>query len=251
MSVGAHHDSVRPRDAFPHTHTAPPDLDALVADLRDDTHAFCHRVEIGMAEKTPSQVCKVVETDIENHKRVRGMTKPRFAEIGVLREKTDPPLAVQNRQNVRVVGAADAPVVPKMPHLHAHPSQQRGLVFGKIFVEQIHAACLRGVAACQSAWASTVRRASSTASAIAGSDTRPPHRTWLMKSHDFPAATSARTWWTMMRVPRNVGFPWHTRGLAMMYRPSSTMASLAALFFAAFIGRRLIVQTLAGKTAFR
>ena len=244
--------SICPRDTFAPTRAATLNEDSLVAYFRDGTHALRHRVEARMFQKPSHHVRKIVEAHIEDHQSVGRMAQPRFAEVRVLREKRHPPQSVEDGNDVTVIGTAHAPIMPEVPRLHAHPAQQRGLVFGKIFVEEIHAAWrlgLRVAALCQSACA--VRRASSTASAIAGKETRPPHRSALMNSHDFPAATSARTWWTMMRVPRNVGLPWQTRGLAAMYRPSSTICSFVAVGFAAFIARRLVAETITGKTAFR
>ncbi len=209
--------------------TLPPELNPSGMHTGDDTHAFGNRVEAGMPGETPGEFSGVIGAHVQKHQTVGGMTEMSFAEIFVQREKRHAPKPVESRDDFSVLRAKVNEVAANLPTGHAPLPQERVLIFGKILVEQVHAAASAGDL---DAWWECRRPCSSkkeccasrTASATAASGMRPPQRLLQMKSHDRPSATSSSTCQTMMRVPLNVGLPWQICGSATMYLPNSTRA---------------------------
>jgi hypothetical protein len=91
--------------------------------------------------------------------------------------------------------------------------QLSALTGDNIFVEDIRPA--RRTALCSE----KERLASRTASAIEALLIAPSYSA-MISSQGVPSATISKTWATMIRVPTNVGLPWHTLGSETTCRPS-------------------------------
>src|SRR5262245_43455187 len=103
-----------------------------------------------------------------------------------------------------------------LPHPNPPTPQSLSLAGNDIFVQDVHdevEATTNSSACFKSACA-----AKCTASAIASCVILPCHSS-LMVSQSSPRATWSKTSATKIRVPRNVGWPWHTFGSATINRP--------------------------------
>ena len=200
-----------------------PKVDAVVMHPGHDAHALGLAVESCVSQEPSDEMSRVIRPHVQKCHAVSCVTKRPLEEILVQREESHAPLTVQQRNDVGVFNSAVGKLPSNLPERNAPFLQQWPLIFREIFVQQTHAtASSAALGAGRPYGSSHASLASRTASATAASGIFPPQRVLQMKSHDRPSATSSNTCHTMMRVPLNVGLPWHISGSATMYRPSST-----------------------------
>ena len=210
----------------------------------DYSQTLALRVKSMMFKEAADINRRVVLWRIQPHETIARMTQVARKEISVASEEGWTWKTVKQWNNIVILDAGVGDLVPNLPVRNSPCSKKEALVCRKVLVQQVQAAAkvLNGAEV-----SSTSRPlpsnhaflASWTASATAASGMRPLHRVLQIKSHDLPAATSFRTWKTMMRVPLKVGLPWQISGSATMYLPSSIRwaASFASGFRPFILGQ--------------
>jgi len=194
---------------------------------RHDTHSTGDSVKPGMPQETAHVVGGIIGPDIQPKHAVGWMAEFAPEKILILGKKGDPPVPVEQRQNIIVFDAEMAGMEANLPERNSPGAKQGPLVVREVLVQQVQAGVStgrleNGGRASLPRLSSQDSRDSLTASPTAAREIRPPQRVPQINSQDRPSATSSSTCQTMMRVPLKVGLPWQISGSATMNRPSST-----------------------------
>lgn len=103
-------------------------------------HAGRLCAELGVAQQSSQVVGGVVHADIQPDKAICGVAEFRLEEILIHREQRRASLPVQQADDVHVLCAGCSKLTANLPTGDVPLLEQWHLIFGKVFVEKIHAA---------------------------------------------------------------------------------------------------------------
>src|SRR4051812_46540949 len=102
-----------------------------------NAHAFGLGLESRMAKKSADVRSRFSRLHVKPDQAVALVTKTWLEEVLVLSEERDLTKAVEERDDVRVLNAVIGDFTPDLAMRNAPVSEQRPLVFGKVFVQQV------------------------------------------------------------------------------------------------------------------